>query len=140
MYNRRRWLAFALAPVLPSVFFLFAFHLSDPRQAAFVLLFSIVFGYLPCLLLGVPLIRFLERRNSLNVVNITLCGSLLGIVTFYIFGFVVSVVLGSPKSVIPELREVLSGATLGASVAMPFSLIAGFPLFSSKNGDQVKRR
>lgn len=138
MLNKRKWLAFTFAPLLPSVFFLFALHLSEPKLAIFVLLFSITFSYLPCLLLGIPLIKLLEKRNSLSVVNMTLCGTLSGVITFYILGFVISWMLGSSKSITPELGELVSGALLGASIAISFSLIAGFPLFSSKNSTRVK--
>lgn len=52
MFNRRMWLGFAIAPLLPSVLFLLVFNFSDLRQAAFLLFFSISFGCLPCLLFG----------------------------------------------------------------------------------------
>lgn len=132
MFNRRVWLGFALAPLLPSVLFLIAFHLSDLRQAAFLLGFSLLFSYLPSLLFGIPLMVFLQNRNLLSVVSMVVCGSLLGAIAFYIFGFVFSMLLGSSKGIIPELREVVSGAMLGALVAILFSLIAGFPLINSK--------
>ncbi|NWC00531.1 hypothetical protein HX882_32135 [Pseudomonas gingeri] len=128
MSNQRKCLTFALAPLVPSVFFLFELHLSDPRQAAFVLLFFIAFSYLPCLIFGVPLMKALQRYNSLDFVSLTLYGGLLGVVAFYAFGLVISVVLGSPKGVIPECREIFSGALLGVSMAAPFSLIAGLPI------------
>lgn len=131
MFTRKR-LAFILAPLFPSIFFLFAFHLTGPRWSAFVLLFSLSFSYLPCWVLGAPLIRFLQKRESLSTVNISLCGALFGIVVFYVFGFVISAVLGSSKSIIPSLGELIFGALLGISVALPFSLISGFPILNSK--------
>lgn len=39
MFNRRMWLGFAIAPLLPSVLFLLVFNFSDLRQAAFLLFF-----------------------------------------------------------------------------------------------------
>lgn len=135
--SKRRTLAFIFAPLPPSVFFLFALHLTDPRLAAFVLLFSISFSYLPCFLLGRPIVKFLERRNSLSVMSMTLCGALFGTVIFYIFGFVIAAVLGSPKGIVPTFGEMVSGALLGISVALPFSLISGFPLFSAKRQGHV---
>ncbi|WP_409303592.1 hypothetical protein [Pseudomonas sp. KCJK8993] len=132
MFNRRVWLGFALAPLLPSVLFLIAFHLSDLRQAAFLLGFSLLFSYLPSLLFGIPLVVFLKSRKVLSIVSVVLCGSLLGAITLYMFGFVSSMPLSSPKGIAPELREVFSGGVLGALVSTLFSLIAGFPLFNSK--------
>ncbi len=125
-------MAFLLAPLFPSIFLLFALRLTDLRQAVFVLFFSVLFSYLPCLLLGIPLTRYLEKRNSLSVVTVTLGGTLFGILVFYSLGFVISVVLGSQKGAVPALRELLSGALFGFSVALPFSLISGFPLCSTK--------
>ena len=131
--RNRRALAFIFAPIVPSVFFLFALHLTDPRLAAFVLLFSTLFSYLPCFVLGRPIVKYLERRNSLSVVNMALCGAFFGTIVFYVFGFVVAALLGSPKSIVPAFGEMLTGALLGISVALPFSLIAGFPLVSAKS-------
>lgn len=131
MCEKKIWLAFAISPMLPSAFFVFAFHLTDLRLATFVLLFSITFSYVPCLLFGVPLIKFLEKRGSLNIVNMTMWGSFLGMITFYFFGFIISSILGSPKNDISALKGLVSGALLGIAVALPFSFIAGFPLFGS---------
>ncbi|WP_158014516.1 hypothetical protein [Ralstonia solanacearum] len=125
-------MAFLFAPLFPSIFMLFALQLTDPKIAVFVLLFSFSFSYLPCLLLGIPLVRFLEGRNALNVINMTLSGVLAGVLVFYGFGFAISVVLGSTKSIVPTLGELVSGALLGFSVALPFSLISGFPLWREK--------
>jgi hypothetical protein len=61
-----------------------------------------------------------------------LSGALFGMVVFYIFGFVIAALLGSPKGIVPAFGEMVSGALLGISVALPFSLISGFPLFSLK--------
>lgn len=128
----RRKLAFLIAPLFPSIFLLFAFNLADLRQAIFVLIFSIPFSYLPCLLLGIPLARYLEKRNSLSVVTVTLCGAIFGALVFYGLGFVISTVLGSKENSVPILRQLASGALFGVSVALPFSLISGFPLWSTK--------
>lgn len=103
------WLGFAIAPLLPSVLFLLVFNFSDLRQAAFLLFFSISFSYLPCLLFGVPLVVFLRNRDLLSIAMMFLCGSLLGVVMFCVFGFFFSMLLGSFKDVIPELREVVVG-------------------------------
>lgn len=128
----RRKLAFLFAPLFPSIFLFFSLHLADVRQAIFVLFFSVLFSYLPCLFLGIPLTRYLEKRNSLSVVTVTLCGALFGMIVLYGLGLVISVVLGSQGNSAPALMELASGALLGVSVALPFSLISGFPLCNSK--------
>lgn len=131
MRNSRKTLAFIIAPILPSLFFLVALHPSSVRLAAFMLVFSVPFSYLPCFLLGLPLMRFLEKRHSLNTLMLTISGALLGIIVFYIFGFVLSGVLSSSKGIVPGVGELGWGAALGALVAISFGLIAGFPLFKS---------
>ena len=130
----RKILAFIFPPLLPSLFFVFSLHLSDFKIVALVLVFSLSFSYLPCILFGIPAVKFLEKRNSLSVVNMSLFGTLLGMVVFYIFGFVISMMLGSPKNIVPTFGDMMSGALLGISVALPFSLISGFPLFNSGKG------
>jgi len=125
-------LAFALAPVFPSLFFLTAFHLSDRAMIMKTLIFSIPFSYVPCFLFGIPLVSYLKKKQRLNAVNVVTSGAVLGTVVFYVFGIVFSVFLGSSKNVIPELAELVSGAILGVLVALPFSLIAGLPFGNAK--------
>ncbi len=131
MWNRKM-LAFLLAPIFPSIILLFIFGLTELKWILFLLLFSIPFAYLAILAVGIPLVFFLRKRNSLNALSVTLGGAIGGIAVFYVFGFVFSAILGSPKSIFPSLSELLSGGLLGISVALPFSLILGIPLLSSK--------
>lgn len=126
--RNRRILAFLFAPLIPSLFLVIALRLTDPKLAAFVRVFSLSFSYLPCILFGIPAIRFLKKRGALSVVSISRLGILLGVVAFYIFGYVIAMALGSPRNIVPSFGELVSGALLGVSVALPFSLIAGFPL------------
>jgi hypothetical protein len=64
-----------------------------------------------------------------------LCGALFGMVVFYAFGFVIAAVLSSPKGIVPTIGETVSGALLGISVALPYGLISGIPLFIGKRQD-----
>lgn len=131
MLSRDR-LAFLIAPLFPSLLLLFVFRLTDIRLAALVLLLSIPFSYLPCFLLGIPLTRYLGRRNSLTVITVTLCGMLFGVLVYYGAGFAIATVLGSQKYFVPTLMDWAPGALFGFLVALPFSLISGFPLCSPK--------
>ncbi len=128
----REKLAFVVAPLFPSIFLLLVFRVADIRLAAFFLLFSIPFSYLPCLLLGIPLTRCLGRRKSLTVITVTLCGMLFGVLVYYGAGFAIATVLGSQKYFVPTLMDWAPGALFGFLVALPFSLISGFPLSSPK--------
>lgn len=126
-------LAFVLAPLLPSLFFLISLQLSGHKIIILMLLFSLPFSYLPCLLFGIPLLSILKKKNKLNMVNFFICGALLGTIVFYTFGFVFSSFLDSTKNLIPGLTELFTGAALGASVAIAFCLIAGIPFFTKEN-------
>ena len=134
MRDHRRWLAFVLAPLIPSALFLFVLRPPTARVATLMLIVSTLFSYLPCLLLGLPLMKFLERRQSLTTVALTVGAAPIGAGVFYIFGLVFSALLGSPRSILPGVRELVSGALLGGFVAASFGLIAGFPLRRSKKG------
>jgi hypothetical protein len=126
--RRRRWLAFALAPLTPSIFFLIALHPETVRVVVFMLVISISFSYVPCFVLGLPLLKFLDKRQSVSTITLTVGGALIGAAVFYVFGLLLSELLGSPRRIIPGMRELVSGALLGSLVAISFGLIAGFPL------------
>jgi hypothetical protein len=82
-------------------------------------------------LLGLPLMSFLDKRQYLSTITLTVGGALIGAAVFYIFSLFFSNLLGSPRSTIPVLRELVSGAFLGSLAAICFGLIAGFPLWRS---------
>jgi len=52
----------------------------------------------------------------------------LGAVVFYVFGFGFSALMDSSKSMVPSFSELMYGAALGILVALPFGLIAGYPI------------
>lgn len=127
-------LAYILSPLVPSVIFAIALHLSDMRLLWLTLLFSIPFSYVPALVFGIPYISFLKRKNRLNVINLLLSGAFAGGLVFYLFGITISEMLDSPRSMLPTVRELLSGAALGFLVALSFGVIAGIPFYQvSKN-------
>ena len=125
-----------LAPLLPSVLFFIALHPQTVRVTVLMLVLSILFSYVPCLLLGLPLIKVLEKRRSLSIVRLAVGGALIGAVVFCIFGFVLSGLLGSVNNAVSGVRELLSGAVLGLLVAALFGVIAGFPLFVPNTTEQ----
>lgn len=129
MSNRRLLLAFGLAPLLPSIIVVFAFRITSGSAATFALFFSLIFSYLPCLIFGAPLIRVLKIYNALTVPFMVLFGGALGAIVYYGFGILLSELFSSPRSLLPNFKELCWGGLLGSSVALAFSLIAGFPLF-----------
>jgi hypothetical protein len=134
MFNKREWVAFLLAPLFPVVFFELVFIMSGSGLDVFALLFSVPFSYVPCFLFCVSVMRILRARGMLSVTNVALCGVVLGAAVFYLFRFVFSAMLGSSADVVPAVSELVWGALLGLSVALPFGLIAGFPFFNLEQG------
>lgn len=132
--NKREWMAFLLAPLIPAVFFVLIFIVSGSGFDFFAFLISVPFSYVPCFLFCVSAMKILRARGMLSVTNIALCGVVLGAAVFYLFRFVLSAMLGSSADVVPAVSELVWGALLGLSVALPFGLIAGFPFFKFGRG------
>ena len=129
--TRLKW-AYLIAPMLPSLLSLLVFKNEiNVRYSFLVLIFSIPVSYLSCILFGLPLVSFLRKKEKLTIVNISVGGAILGSIVFYLFGFVFSYFLDStPLSILPNLSDLIFGAILGVSVALPFSVIAGFPFIT----------
>jgi hypothetical protein len=132
--NKREWRAFLLAPLIPVVFFVLVFMASGYGFDFFALLISVPFSYVPCFLFCVSVMRILRARGMLTVTSIALCGVVLGAAVFYMFRFFLSAMLGSSADLVPGVSELVWGALLGLSVALPFGLIAGFPFFKLERG------
>ena len=77
-------------------------------------------------------ITLLQKRQLLTVLNVTLSGAMLGRVAFYAIWCFLTLLMGYPKLVRPTM-ELLNGALFGVAVALPFSLIAEFPLVRVKS-------
>ena len=134
LLNKREWMAFLLAPLVPAVFFVLIFVISGSGFDIFAFLISVPFSYVPCFLFCISAMKILRARGKLSVANVALCGVVLGAAVFYLFRFVFSFMLGSSADFIPAVSELIWGALLGLSVALPFGLMAGFPFFSSGRG------
>lgn len=133
MFHKTRMkLAFLLAPIVPSLFMVVLLYSSGYKAVILALMFSIPISYFSCFVFGFPIISYLKKKQRLNIINIVLSGALLGAIVFYIFGFGFSALLDSYRHPLPNLVELVSGAVLGISVALPFGLIAGLPFFKIK--------
>ena len=129
----RQRVAFALAPALPALFYFILLEYTSSGDTGGVwdiLIFAIAISvsYVSCFLLGAPLISFLKRKQHLNLVYLSVGGAVMGAVVFYLFGFGLAATLDSSRTVMPYLFELTWGAALGMLVALPFGLIAGYPL------------
>lgn len=121
--------AYLIAPIVPSVILLVGFRLFDVRVFKFMAFFSVPVSYIACLLFGMPLISLLKKKHKLNLLNLAVAGAVIGILVFYLFGIGFAAIMGSQVSFTPDAIQLLWGAGLGLSVAIPFGLIAKLPLF-----------
>jgi hypothetical protein len=95
--TNRRQLAFALAPIFPSLFFLVVLLSAGHKTIMLTLLFSLPISYISCLLFGMPLVSFLKRINRLNIVNVVMSGAIVGAVVFMPLGLFYPTYWGHPK-------------------------------------------
>lgn len=128
--KRRLVAAYLIAPLVPTIFMLFFPYLLGTEYIgrhihALVTLFSLPLSYFSCFIGGLCLIRLFKKRNLLRMPTILIGSMLLGMIAFYLFGFLFSVFLDSKKELLPLLSELLWGGAFGLSVALPFCLIAG---------------
>lgn len=134
MNNRRLLFAFLLAPLLPSIIVFLAFGVKAGSAATIAIFFSLAFSYVPCILFGFPLIAILSRINALTTSTMALSGGFLGAIVYCSFLVFLSQILSSSRNFLPSIGGLFFGGILGASVALAFSLIAGFPLFPRRGG------
>ena len=134
MISTRTLLAVLVAPALPTLYFLLAY----PEAGFFILIISLPVSYIACLVLGFPLLAFLKRKNRLNIAYVSVGGGILGMVVFYLFGFILVALLESTRDIYPTSDELITGVALGVLVALPFSLIAGYPFIGSAPESETK--
>lgn len=127
MRKKRLVLAFLIAPLVPSIFIYMVSGDIGKNWLILMLLYSILFSYIPSLLFGIPLVSWLKKKHRLNLVNVVMYGAVTGIMVFYAFRFVLAAMLDSSASLVPGISDLIWGALLGVFVALPFSLIAGIP-------------
>jgi len=68
----------------------------------------------------------------LNVVTVLVCSVLLGGVAYYLISWWLYGFLGSSSGSGGNFESLAWGGVFGLSVAVPFCLIAGLPIFRSK--------
>ncbi|WP_369928372.1 hypothetical protein [Xanthomonas sp. NCPPB 2632] len=73
-------------------------------------------------LLGLPLVLYLRRKNSLNAFTVSGGGIVLGAIVFVMLLWLVS--LSAPTHM---FQQALAGGLLGLSVAVTFCLLANIP-------------
>ena len=140
MIENRTKLAYLIAPIFPALYMLAmpyfsGSHYSGLHDTLMVLLFSLPISYLSCFFLGFPFVRFLKNRKYLSLVNVVAGGAVLGMFVYYIFGYGFSAFLDSSMSSVSHVSVLMWGAVLGVLVALPFSIIAGFPIIYSNRVD-----
>lgn len=133
MSDTRTILAALLAPAVPGIIALFEYGDIESGGSAslFILLIAFPVSYGASAMFGLPMVAYLRNKRRLNVITVVVCGSILGAIVFYLFGFILAALLGSSRDLLPAFDELMYGAALGVLVALPFALIAGYPLTGS---------
>lgn len=132
MNKRRITLAFLMAPLVPSIYFLSMMDFASKNTIVMMLFYSLSFSYLPTIFVGIPLLLVLGRAGHLNILNVVIGGAIAGMIVFYVFGLVFMAMLGSAGNIAPSISGLIWGAISGISVALPFGLIAGIPMRKSE--------
>lgn len=132
-HRKRLRAAFIIAPLVPTLYFAYMIYFAGSDNSgstlkSMVILFTLILSYLACLVIGRGAIRFLNRRNMLTLPFVVLVGCCGGILVWYFFGYLIGFILSSERSLIPSIVDILWGAVLGVSIALPFAIIAGFPI------------
>lgn len=128
MRDKRVVLAFLIAPLIPSILLYVVAGDIGKNWVIMMLLFSVFFSYLPSLLFGIPFVLWLQKKNRFNLINVMIFGAVAGMMVLYVFRFIFAAILDSSASLVPGISDLIWGAILGISVALPFSLIAGIPM------------
>jgi len=68
------------------------------------------------------------------MISVVIAGALIGVIVFYAFGFIFSIMMDSSKNEMPTIADLVWGTSLGVSIAFPFCLIAGIPWRASRGG------
>lgn len=95
------------------------FHYELP----WVIVMSALFGYLGLVAIALPAVYVLRRRGRLTLAYLALAGVLGGVLIFFVFGLVLTMLLGSTASF--GWVNAAWGAALGLCVALAYGLIAG---------------
>ena len=133
MSDTRMILAALLAPALPGILALFEYGDIESGGSAslFILLIAFPVSNGASTMFGLPMVAYLRQKRRLNVTTVVVGGAILGAIVFFLFGFLLAALLGSSRDSLPALNELTYGAALGVLVALPFALIAGYPLTGS---------
>jgi hypothetical protein len=130
----RNVLAIIIAPLMPAILMIglpVLFSLSWPFNETdyiYVIVVSIVFGYLGFAIFGLPLMLWLKRANKLNLVYLSLGGALTGAIVSTLFFILLGLLLNSNASLKPG--GFIWGAALGFSVAITYGAISGITIRS----------
>jgi MFS family permease len=118
----RLGLAATLAPLAAPVITTLLIYGSDSGTTdsgfAWGFGFAAAFGYLGLFLAGIPILIWLKRLQRLDLLSLTLCGAIAGVVIFQLFLFVFGLLLESSGG--HDLLSLAYGALAGAAVAGSF--------------------
>lgn len=124
--NARALIAGLLGPLFPALFFIILIILTDANKAGLsILIFtSVFFAYLGFFIFGLPSILVLQRKEKLTVVNLTACATVSGVMVYWVFLWLLSLVMGVDLT-LDIIRVLWVGAFFGAGIAIAYGVIAG---------------
>jgi hypothetical protein len=149
----RRALAAFIAPFAPSLLIIAASVLLNmPDRWPFhgisdfivTLAFPALFSSPAFLLLGVPVMHVLQRKDKLSLVNLALAGAVLGVIAsaIYFIGFAYlfdSPLITAHRAALTAWLYVMPwGAVFGLSVTMTYGLILGNPSNRPSRGSSIR--
>lgn len=82
------------------------------------------FAYLGFFIFGLPSILVLQRKEKLTIVNLTACATVLGVMVYGVFLWLLSLVMGVNLS-FDIVKALWVGAFFGGGIAIAYGLIAG---------------
>lgn len=98
-------------------------------ELGLIVIVSAATSYAAVVLVGLPLFKWLKRRQRLDWPTLVACGAAAGIICFFVFEVMLAIVLRSTFTTVAHTALLASvwGVTLGAGVSATFSLIVGLP-------------
>lgn len=130
---KKYWLGFILAAFVPFLYLLLISQgdFNGTRNLLGLFIASFGFSILALLFLGLPIVYMLSRTNRLSLFSVTLAGSVVGPLAYFVFLTIFAALIESPLSNL-SFTDLIFGLGFSFSMSVVFGLVARLPLFSKK--------
>lgn len=117
-------IALAVTPLLaPIVLVVFSIFNGSSTWNTFGFLVSLVFSYIGMLVIGLPVILWLNNKDKLSQIHLILAGGVVGVVVWNTFLFFLGFILANTAQF--SFVTLFGGALIGAAHGLVFSLLSG---------------